>query len=248
MNKKVRIKRFLVIYMYYPLTAYVLVYSFRQAILNGEPLEKCFLNLLYSFLILDIICSVLEDIPKAIAKRYKNFKDYMNRKKEEKRTKEAERLQQEMKEKIQKEEEKQNEVLSGNEVFEEIQQADIVYERLKSTIEQRSFNNQITEKLQKLLEEIHLLLEILKEDKSIYEKAKYMLRVCLPELENITNTYIDVLKITTSEEKDSSDEYLHFLEVFQQYILSIREEILNSTRTDLQVNTSVMENVMKNRM
>ncbi|MFR5190202.1 MAG: hypothetical protein ACLTEH_02955 [Clostridia bacterium] len=190
----------------------------------------------------------MEDIPKAIAKGYKNFKNYMNKKKEEKRVKEAERLQQEMKEKIQKEEEKQREVLSGNEEFEEIQQADMVYERLKSTMEQRIFNKQITEKLQNLLEEIHLLLEILREDKSIYEKAKYMLRVCLPELENITNTYIDVLKITTSEEKDSSDEYLHFLEVFQQYILSIREEILNSTRTDLEVNTSVMENVMKNRM
>lgn len=248
MNKKVRIKRFLVIGMYYSLTAYLLVYSFRRAFFNGEPLEVCFLKLLYSFLILDMICSVLEDIPKAIAKGYKNFKNYMNKRKEEKRVKEAERLQQEMKEKIQKEEEKQREVLSGNEEFEEIQQADMVYERLKSTMEQRIFNKQITEKLQNLLEEIHLLLEILREDKSIYEKAKYMLRVCLPELENITNTYIDVLKITTSEEKDSSDEYLHFLEVFQQYILSIREEILNSTRTDLEVNTSVMENVMKNRM
>lgn len=246
--KKGKIKRNLQILVYYPITAWIVSYPFKQAVLNGEPWEKCFLKFLYAFLIVDILCSILEDIPSIIIKLYKRFKVHVVEKKEEKQKKEAEQLQQKMKEKIQNEEEKQRKVLEGNEEFQKIEEASIVYERLVNIMQEKLLDAQVTEKFQDALEEIHFLLEILEEDNSAYKKAEYMLTVCLPELENITKIYLNVLKIVNSGEEESRKDYLQFLEVFQQYMQSIKEEILSSSKMDLKVNTSVMESVMNCRM
>lgn len=229
--------------IWYCFTAVIMVWPYQLALKEHQDIEICILKLLYSFLIMDILCSILEDIPLGLQKL-----KWRKKQKEKKRREEKEKeLQQKMQEQIQQEEEKQRKVLEGSTEYQEVEQAENVYETLMRVVEEQKLGKKENQKLNHLLEEIQQLLEILKEDNTHYEKAGYMLRVCLPELKNITNIYLDMLSVASIQEEDT-DKYCSFLTQFKKYIESIKEQIYSTGKVNLEINTSVMEKVMKSRM
>ncbi len=230
--------------IWFCLTAILMTMPYYYAIKQQEPIHICILKLLYSFLIMDILCSILEDVPLWVQK----LKKHREQVREKQRKEKEEELQQKMQEQIQQEEEKQREILDGNVEYQELEKAELVYERLVHILQEEKMNEKENKKLNQLLKEIHLLLEILKEDNTHYEKAGYMLRVCLPELENITNIYLDMLSVTNTIQEEDSERYCSFLKQFKKYIESIKEQIYSVGKSNLEVSTSVMEKVMLSRM
>lgn len=220
-------------------TAFVMVLPYEWAMRQQEPIIICILKLLCSFLIMNILCSRLENTPLIL----KKVEKYKKQKQERQEKKKERKLQQKMQKQILQEEKKQKEILENA----EIEKAECIYERLVNALEEQNLGEKESKMLGQLLEEIHLLLEILKEDNTHYEKAGYMLRICLPELENITNIYLDMLSITSVREEDT-EKYCSFLRQFEKYLECIKEQIYSVNRTNLELSTSVIETIMQSRM
>lgn len=224
-------------------TAVLMTIPYYQAMKRQEQIEICILKFLYCFLIMDILCSVIEDIPLMLQK----LKNHKKCKLDECNRVTQKELQHRMQEQIIQEEERQKRKLEEGIEYQILDRAELTYERLERTLQKKVLGEEETYEFSSLLKAINWLLKIIQEDEEHYQRAEYMLRVCLPEIENITNIYLKILNIGLETEEDKA-RYCSFLKQCKIYLNDIKEQIYSGEKVDLEVSTSVMETIMKSRM
>lgn len=189
-------------------------------------------NLLYaitisviSLIMMDIMCSILEDIAKSIYKIFANIKEKKLEIKEEAKRKKEEEIKQLKKL-----------LLEKNDYGGEIQQAKEENKDFKKKI--RNNEGKLPENISKMLKEVCKnmddILEVLKKDTEEYYPLRHTFKVYFPEFQKSTYQFINIAEGDSLDEETIS-EFMKLGVEFNQYLNYIKSSINKQDKISLSV-------------
>lgn len=241
-EKKERIKRriatcfkFLFCGIYYILTSCIPIYVFYIVYCQKNLFIYSITIGFVSFIMMDIACSIIEDIFDKIGCGIRNIKVKRQEKIEEVKRKKEEEL---------KEFEKL--LLKKNNYEEEIRKAEENYSNFKDVIKKNK--NKLPEEIYELLTEtsqkVKQIIKVLKQDGEEYYSIRHTFTVYIPEFERVTYQFLDIVSGDSLEEVGKS-EYIRFVTEFNKYLDFVKDQINISDKKSLQISINSLIKIME---
>lgn len=188
-----------------------------------------------SITLMDIVCSILEDIFSSIYKIFENIKEKKLQAMEDaKRKKEGEIKQLE---KI---------LLEKDDYDEEIQWAKSENENLIKEIKKHKekLPEDIAKKIEKVCDIIKEILDVLKKDTEEYYPLRHTFKVYFPEFKKTTCQFISIAEGDSLDE-ETITEFLKLVEEFNQYLNYIKSSINKQDKLSLRVGTKSLVKILE---
>lgn len=220
--------------VYFAITAIVPIYVFYYVFsLKGSIIYSLAITFIF-LVIMDICCSLIEDV---IYKIYV----YGKRRKENKR-KEEEEIEKTKKEQLQKMEEALVEIGNYNS---EVECAERQYEEFEKYIEsiKEKLPKNISNYMQQISKKMHDIMSILKEDSEQYYPIRHMFKAYFPEFIRITHKYVDI--ITTEKDQDATQNFLKLVIEFKEYLDSIIKKIQDTDKVSFDVGLKALTKIIQ---
>lgn len=221
--------------IYYAVTAIVPIYFFAVVFsLKGDIIYTVAISFV-SFIIMDIICSGLEDGITQIGKLIKHEK--------KKRQEEQKEIERQKEEEIKKLEQL---VLEKNNYNKEIKEAEEKCAEFRKDIKdiKEKLEKQTYKELRKICAKIEEIVEILKEDPEEYYQIRHIFKVYFPEFIKTTYKYIDIVNVDTID-KENREEYIKLIAEFDNYLDFAKSKINSTDNVSLNVGIKSLIKIME---
>ena len=234
--------KFIFAYGYYATTAFVPVYVFYRMFKKENSIILAFAVAFISLIVMDIICTLIEDFSEVIYKGIKRIGEAINSIKQKKEDKKEEL-------KRQKEEEfkKLEELISAKKSYkDDIEKAS---ERKENFIKSIKKNKELLPKevrkaLEKVYEKMDDIIKILENDEEEYYPIRHAFTIYLPEFERITNRLINIAEGDSLDDQAVTD-YMKLTNEFDQYLDYIKSRINSTDKMSLNIEITSFVKVME---
>lgn len=221
--------------IYYISTAAIPVYIFATVFLKKDNIIYSCAIAIISFIVMDIICCILEDSVNKINKYIINIK--------KKKKEQQERVRKQKEEEIKKLEEL---VLEKDNYSKDIEQVEEEYKEFKKEIKgnKEKIDFEIYKNLGKTLSKIKDIIQILKEDPEAYYPIRHTLKIYFPEFRKMTYQYIEIAN-TENLDAESTAEYKRLITEFGNHLDFVKDSINTTDRTNLNVGIKSLIQLME---
>lgn len=221
-----KVLKVLLCIIYFTITESFIVYVFVKTCKEVGNFWHAFAIANIAFVVMDIICSMIEDYAKSVycfAKKRKQKKEADRKAKLEQEKKKAKELEEAL-------------LYQKKNYQEDVKDAILFSSKFIDTVKKEKENipTKVFSKLREICKLLNEILEMLHRDPDEYYNVRHVFSVYFPKFEEITNKYIDILKANTLDQKNT-DEFLRLIEEFKKYLEFIKENIDYSDKLDLNV-------------
>lgn len=227
--------KYLFCIIYYAVTSAIPVYIFAMVFSLKNSIIYSYAIAFISFIVMDIICCILEDSGNKINKYIINIK----KKKKEKQ----EKIKKQKEDEIKHLEEL---VLEKDNYSKEIEQVEEEYKEFKKEIKdiKEKINFEIYKSLGKTLSKIKKIIQILKENQEEYYKIRHTLKIYFPEFRKMTCQYIEIVNANNLDD-ESTSEYKRLITEFNNHLDFVKGRINETDKVNLNVGIKSLIQVME---
>jgi len=236
LKRKVKILfKYLFCIIYYSITTCVPIYIFYLVYCKKSHIIYAIAISFVFFTIMDIICSISEDVVNKIYCFVRKRKVRRQKKLEEiKRKKEEEII------------EFEKFLLKKNNYEAEIEKAWENCSNFKEIIKanKSKLPQEIYQALRQVCSKRKQIIEVLKQDSEEYYSIRHTFTVYIPEFERMTNVFLEIVNADSLEESGKT-EYMKLVTEFDKYLDFVKNQINISDKANLQISIKSLIKIME---
>lgn len=220
---------------YFAFTAYIPIYVFQFTFsLKGNLLYAITISAI-SIIMMDIVCSILEDAGESIYEIFANIKEKKLRIKEEAKKKKEEEVK-----KLEKL------LLKKNDYTSEIQCAKEENREFEQKIEKSEDDlpKKVVEKLKRICNNMKEIIEVLEKDIEEYYPLRHTFKVYFPEFKKATYQFINIAEGDSLDEETVS-EFMKLVIEFEQYLNYIKGNINKQDKLSLNIGIKSLVKILE---
>lgn len=227
--------KYLFCIIYYAGTSAIPVYIFATVFSLKDNIIYSYAIAFISFIVMDIICCILEDSGNKINKYIRNIK--------KKKKEEQERIKKQKEDEIKQLEKL---ALEKDNYSKDIEQVEEEYKKFKKEIKdiKEKIDFEIYKNLGKTLSKIKEIIQILKEDPEEYYQIRHTLKIYFPEFRKMTYQYIEIANAENLDD-ESTSEYKRLIAEFNNHLDFVKDSINATDKANLNVGIKSLIQIME---
>ena len=222
--------------IYIGITTFILILIFQRSYYEKNNFLYAIAKTGLAICILDIICTVSEEL----AIIYKKHRQKVKEQKESTKLEQENKMQKQLQEIYDYQDKKTIYLKEVETAIEEFQK----FQKKLNVLHNKKIPLATREKLASVLKKMENILDFLKDDSLKYHSIKYTIKIYIPKFQEITYNYLKLLKTDTIGNIEQ-EEYQNAVIEFNEYLNDVKLKMSQEDCINLSVSISSLENVLK---